>query len=54
LDNGSIAAKAVQVNLNVDEVGQRLIETAGRQIVGIFWGYKDISIKRIFFELFIA
>jgi len=34
--NAAIAAKAAQVNLNVDEAAQRLIETAGRQIAGIF------------------
>lgn len=31
-----VAARAAQVNLNIDEATQRLIETAGRQIAGIF------------------
>ena len=34
--NGGVAARAAQVNLNVDEATQRLIEVAGRQIAGIF------------------
>jgi hypothetical protein len=34
--NSAVAAKAAQVNLNVNEASQRLIETASRQIAGIF------------------
>lgn len=34
--NAGVAAKAAQVNLNVEEAAQRLIETTGRQIAGIF------------------
>jgi len=34
--NAAVAAKAAQVNLNVDEAAQRLIGTAGRQVAGIF------------------
>ncbi len=34
--NAAVAARAAQVNLNVNEATQRLIETAGRQIAGIF------------------
>jgi len=34
--NAAVAAKAAQVNLNVDEASQRLVETAARQIAGIF------------------
>lgn len=33
---GAVAARAAQVNLNVNEASQRLVETAGRQIAGIF------------------
>lgn len=32
----AVAARAAQVNLNVNEATQRLIETAGQQIAGIF------------------
>ena len=40
------------VNLNVDEAAQRLIETAGRQIAGIFWqrlkeGFSEKGAKAI-------
>jgi hypothetical protein len=35
-DYGSVAAKAAQVNLNVDEASQRLVEAGARQIAGIF------------------
>jgi hypothetical protein len=34
--NAAVAARAAQVNLNVDEATVRLIENAGRQIAGIF------------------
>jgi hypothetical protein len=34
--NAAVAAKAAQVNLNAEEAAQRLIETSGRQIAGIF------------------
>lgn len=34
--SATVAAKAAQVDLNVDEAAQRLIETAGRQVAGIF------------------
>lgn len=34
--NAGVAARAAQVNLNVQEATQRLIETAGQQIAGIF------------------
>lgn len=34
--NAAVAAKAAQVNLNVNEAAQRLIEAVGRQIAGIF------------------
>jgi hypothetical protein len=34
--NAGVAARAAQVNLNVDEATVRLIENAGRQIAGIF------------------
>ena len=34
--NAAVAAKAAQVNLDVNEASQRLVETAARQIAGIF------------------
>lgn len=34
--NAAVAARAAQVNLNVDEATARLVENAGRQIAGIF------------------
>ncbi|MFH1956396.1 MAG: complement resistance protein TraT, partial [Patescibacteria group bacterium] len=34
--NAGVAARAAQVNLNVDEAVQKLIQSAGQQIAGIF------------------